>query len=879
MTRTDRYGGALPRYVAILVAAVLGLSLFPAAASAQQSADPCEGAPVANEYVDRDQARDVHERNIDCILFRSIAVGSTNAQGQQVYLPLNPVTRGQMASFVANTLVSAGYDDQLPDGEGADEFDDISGNVHRRNINRLARADIVVGVDENSFGPNGLITRQQMASFMVQAAEFALAAELTSDADFPFTDVSASNVHRENINKGEDNALFRGVTATEFRPGINVLRDQMATFLVNLLRLIFDPENAPPVVVISDATVQPGQPVTGEITGDAQSATVSGCGLNNATVNDTNTSEPGIQFSVQIPSSQTSSCTLTFTITGAGGDTFTRTVNVTIESPAGGSTATTRPELERATVGTPFSNPNTSTTCGATNTGVAFNQVDVTFDFDEALTGAQISNALAANFQLVNNDPDTLYNGVCARPGPSSDTVIITFGTPAQGVGASQLENITVATVLENTVTDNQNQRNPHGDAPVGTAGTQSGQPGVTSAPDLLTVSNFRRATVGSNDDRTQVDFGFDEAAFTVDSNNFWLVLTNGNEVQCTAVAGPTGGFPGAGESADESITTNCGAANDPEITLAQVARGFVDGGAVSDARADIGTNCTSGCAGNKNVLQATQNPDIASSRPDLEAAELRLGATSSDEDRVLFRLDEGVLVADPNTNAGVPTPGQSVTTNRFCIYTSSHQTLCSMDAARSTTSEREILVDFGTGATRVESAIGAYILENAVTALDNGAGNREDEVGVTNSAQTQIQPGVTMGPDFTGARIEVAGRDNFTNEPNDYRAILVFDEDLDTTPIEALNAGEISLFQNDGTELTCTSAELGTSSNSGANTVRCNDVSIAGNSGAGASTREAALGSAVAATVDYRAVFDTSDNPNPTGYSPTTGSTAQPRA
>ena len=117
MTKTDRLNaGAVPRYLAILVAAVLRLSLLPAtafAADKPNNDDPCQGASVANKYLDRDQARDVHERNIDCVIFRNIAQGSTNSQGQQVYNPLREVTRGQMASFIAQTIDTCGYGGEL----------------------------------------------------------------------------------------------------------------------------------------------------------------------------------------------------------------------------------------------------------------------------------------------------------------------------------------------------------------------------------------------------------------------------------------------------------------------------------------------------------------------------------------------------------------------------------------------------------------------------------------------------------------------------------------------------------------------------------------------------------------------------------------------
>ena len=205
------------------------------------TAEDCQQAPEASDYVDRDSARETHRRNVDCVIHVGIAVGSQR-DGRWRYAPLADVTRGQMATFIVNTLMAAGSGDRLPPGDGAPEFGDIAGTTHERSINRLARADIVSGTGGGRYAPGARLSRQQMATFMVRAAEFAAGSPLAARRS-SFGDVDRSSPHHDGINAGYEAGLFTGTTAPRagearsgrFSPGSNVKRDQMASFLVNLL--------------------------------------------------------------------------------------------------------------------------------------------------------------------------------------------------------------------------------------------------------------------------------------------------------------------------------------------------------------------------------------------------------------------------------------------------------------------------------------------------------------------------------------------------------------------------------------------------------------------------------------------------------------------
>jgi hypothetical protein len=231
--------------VATALAAALLITTAPAATAAP---DRCADAPES-DFADRERAREVHRASIDCVDYANIARGREE-NGQRFYAPLEEVTRGQMASFIIQTLEAAGYEDELPSGEATDEdpdeFDDIASSVHRERINQLARIGVANGVgDGTRYAPGRSITRQQMASFIVAATEFALVADYEAQGSH-FSDVGQRNVHFNNINAGYEEGLFSGTTpprrgvpnSGKFSPARNVLRDQMASFLTNLLDLI-----------------------------------------------------------------------------------------------------------------------------------------------------------------------------------------------------------------------------------------------------------------------------------------------------------------------------------------------------------------------------------------------------------------------------------------------------------------------------------------------------------------------------------------------------------------------------------------------------------------------------------------------------------------
>ena len=142
--------------------------------------------------------------------------GITLGCGSIYFCPDDPVTREQMASFLSRALA-------LPAPTG-DYFSDDSDSVHEDNINRLAEAGVTFGCAPGIFCPGDIVTRDQMASFLVRALALP-----TASVDL-FGDDEGSP-HEDNINRLATSGITLGCGPGSYCPGDPVTRGQMAAFL------------------------------------------------------------------------------------------------------------------------------------------------------------------------------------------------------------------------------------------------------------------------------------------------------------------------------------------------------------------------------------------------------------------------------------------------------------------------------------------------------------------------------------------------------------------------------------------------------------------------------------------------------------------------
>lgn len=196
---------------------------------------PCpEDTPPA-PFTDRDAIPAVHRENVDC----ATALAITNGRADNTYGPAASVRRDQMASFIARSLDAAGVELPPPSQE---RFTDVTpGSAHDEAIHRLAAAEIVLGgaggQDGSAYGPTRTVRRDQMASFLLRAAQHATQADLVDDQQ-RFPDVGPSNAHFLTVNGAFETGLAQGSADGSYRPDAGVRRDQMGTFVVRLVDFI-----------------------------------------------------------------------------------------------------------------------------------------------------------------------------------------------------------------------------------------------------------------------------------------------------------------------------------------------------------------------------------------------------------------------------------------------------------------------------------------------------------------------------------------------------------------------------------------------------------------------------------------------------------------
>jgi hypothetical protein len=110
-----------------------------------------------------------------------------------------------------------------------DAFGDDDGNIHEDNINAIAALGISLGDGQGRFRPLDPITRGEMALFMRRGFRFPQA---TTNK---FTDVSGEYVEPANAVAAAGVTFGCTVDGTKFCPNDTVNRDQMASFLVRAL--------------------------------------------------------------------------------------------------------------------------------------------------------------------------------------------------------------------------------------------------------------------------------------------------------------------------------------------------------------------------------------------------------------------------------------------------------------------------------------------------------------------------------------------------------------------------------------------------------------------------------------------------------------------
>ena len=189
---------------------------FATVTGTSQSGDP---TPVSDsfrlgEFIPpfRDDEGNSHEENIIMIA----EAGYTTGCDFELYCPHAPVSRAQMATFLARAL-------DLP-ASTDDWFSDDSGTGHEDNINRLAAAGVSTGCAPGIYCPDEPITRAQMAAMIARALDLGPGGEDAFDDD-------DGSMFEGDINALATAGITQGCAPGMFCPAGLVTRAQMASFL------------------------------------------------------------------------------------------------------------------------------------------------------------------------------------------------------------------------------------------------------------------------------------------------------------------------------------------------------------------------------------------------------------------------------------------------------------------------------------------------------------------------------------------------------------------------------------------------------------------------------------------------------------------------
>jgi hypothetical protein len=135
------------------------------------------------------------------------------------FRPAEPVTRAQVASFLARSLGLRPV--------GPSPFSDVpDGAAHAGAITALAEAGIALGDRDGTYRPGEQVTRGQLASLLARA--YGLGAARPA----PFPDVPPQHAHAAGIAAAAESGITTGYPDGTFRPAERIRRDQVASFVI-----------------------------------------------------------------------------------------------------------------------------------------------------------------------------------------------------------------------------------------------------------------------------------------------------------------------------------------------------------------------------------------------------------------------------------------------------------------------------------------------------------------------------------------------------------------------------------------------------------------------------------------------------------------------
>ncbi|EOO45455.1 S-layer homology domain-containing protein [Bacillus cereus] len=135
------------------------------------------------------------------------------------------ITRGQVARMIYNYLKPT------DDPNIKNPFTDVKGHMFEKEILSLSKAGIMSGYGDGNFGPDNILTREQLAAVLTRAFN------LKATATTTFKDVEKNYWATNAISALQENKIAAGTGNNMFEPKMVVTREQYAQFLYNAINL------------------------------------------------------------------------------------------------------------------------------------------------------------------------------------------------------------------------------------------------------------------------------------------------------------------------------------------------------------------------------------------------------------------------------------------------------------------------------------------------------------------------------------------------------------------------------------------------------------------------------------------------------------------
>jgi len=166
------------------------------------------------------------------LMMQKLITSGCATQPTLQYCPNLDITRGEMAVFIARTIMGGGATEDNFTYTASPYFTDVPANYpFFKWIQKIRDLDITSGCGVALYCPDSLVTRDEMAAFIIRARYGAGTAFAFLSTPL-FTDVPASNNFFKWIQKMKQTGITSGCTATTYCPGDPVSRGEIAIFIM-----------------------------------------------------------------------------------------------------------------------------------------------------------------------------------------------------------------------------------------------------------------------------------------------------------------------------------------------------------------------------------------------------------------------------------------------------------------------------------------------------------------------------------------------------------------------------------------------------------------------------------------------------------------------